>query len=124
MIRTLEAEIEKRNGIAIIDLKGEISSRAESTFLDAFERANDQHSRVILLNLEQVEYINSAGIALIIRMVADARQTGCPVAVSGLSQHYREIFHITRLDDFVTIFSDRDEAVRTLSKTLENKEGR
>ena len=115
MAQTLEAEIENRNRIAIIDLRGEISSLAEKSLLEAYEQANGRRSEIILLNMENVDYINSAGIALIIRLVADARQRDCLVAVSGLTDHYQEIFRITRLDDYVTLYRDRESALEELA---------
>jgi anti-anti-sigma factor len=50
-----------------------------------------------------VDYINSTGIALIVGLLGKARAAEVPVAASGLSDHYREIFEITRLSDFITI---------------------
>jgi len=48
-------------------------------------------------------YINSTGIALIVRLLADARRDHRDVRAAGLSPHYVEIFRITRLSDYVRI---------------------
>lgn len=120
MIRNLLTEVERRDKVSVISLKGEISSLAKDSFFDAYDQANRQKTNAILLDMLEVEYINSAGIALIIRMVSDARERGSKVAVSGLSDHYREIFHITRLDDFVSIYSDRETALKALSNDHAN----
>ena len=50
-----------------------------------------------------VGYINSTGIALVVRLLADARRDGRTVRAIGLTEHYREIFRITRLSDFMEI---------------------
>jgi hypothetical protein len=52
---------------------------------------------------EAVDYINSTGIALIVRLLAEARRDHREVIALGLSDHYREIFRITRLSDYLTI---------------------
>ena len=51
-------------------------------------------------------YINSTGIALIVGLLGRARADGVAVRACGLSDHYREIFEITRLSDFMTIYAD------------------
>ena len=43
------------------------------------------------------------GIALVVRLLADARRDGRTVRAIGLTEHYREIFRITRLSDFMEI---------------------
>ncbi len=56
-----------------------------------------------MLNFAGVDYINSTGIALIVGLLAKARAAHTPLAATGLSEHYREIFTITRLSDFMEI---------------------
>ena len=59
-----------------------------------------------LLDFSDVDYINSTGIALIVGVLAEARKPGREVQARGLAEHYREIFRITRLSDFMTILDD------------------
>ena len=66
----------------------------------------------MLLNFEAVEYINSTGIALIVGLLARGRAEARNIVAFGLDDHYREIFTITRLSDFMTLFPDEDSAVR------------
>ena len=64
----------------------------------------------IVLNFEGVDYINSTGIALIVGLLARARAERRTVGACGLTDHYREIFEITRLSDFMGIYADEDSA--------------
>ena len=59
-----------------------------------------------MLDFTRVDYINSTGIALIVRLLAEARRDHREVIAVGLSDHYREIFRITRLSDYLTIADD------------------
>ena len=56
--------------------------------------------------LPRSTYINSTGIALIVGLLARARKSNRRLVVIGLSDHYVEIFHITRLVDFMSIYPD------------------
>ena len=60
------------------------------------------------LDFTNVDYINSTGIALIVGLLARARADACAISARGLSPHYREIFEITRLSDFMTIITDSE----------------
>jgi anti-anti-sigma factor len=60
----------------------------------------------VLLDFSAVDYINSTGIAVIVGILAQARKNGQELQAGGLAEHYREIFRITRLSDFMTILDD------------------
>ncbi len=107
-----EAGVRFLPAIAIIDLRGEIDALAEEDLLNnAYIKAIGQDPKTIVLNFSEVGYINSKGIALIVSLLAKARQAGIQVFVYGLSPHYLEIFNITRLSDFMTIFPDETTAL-------------
>ena len=61
------------------------------------------HEHGLRLDFGHVGFINSTGIALVVRLLAEARRDGRTVRALGLTEHYREIFRITRLSDFMEI---------------------
>ncbi len=67
-------------------------------------------ARTVALDFTNVEYINSTGIALLVSLLAKARRDGRPVVAWGLTDHYREIFEITRLADFLEVVADEQSA--------------
>lgn len=109
--KPFEAIVRSQPGVAIIDLYGEIDSFAEEALTAAFEQAEGQNPESILLNFNGVHYINSTGIALIVGLLRQARKSGQKLITYGLSDHYVEIFHITRLSDFMMIFPDEVSAL-------------
>ena len=109
--RPLEARVRRSTGISVIDLDGEISGLSEETLDAAFAEASEQGLDAILLNFSGVGYINSTGIALIVGLLAKAQVSGARLIASGLSDHFEQIFQITRLADFITIFADEEAAV-------------
>jgi anti-sigma B factor antagonist len=100
-----------RPGVSVIKLRGQIDSLAEAALESAYAEAIEPGPDSVLLDFEEVDYINSTGIALIVGVLAKARKDRVAVAASGLTDHYREIFEITRLADFMTIFPDAGTAV-------------
>ena len=103
--------VRQRDGVAVIDLVGDVNGHAEETLRTAWEDATAGQPDAVVLNFESAGYINSTGIALIVGMLAKGRAHGVPIRAFGLTPHYREIFEITRLADFLAITSDEDSAV-------------
>ena len=101
--RELEVQVRSEDGEAVIDLLGDVDSGAEQALMAGYAQATDGGAGSVKLNFAGTEYINSTGIAVIVGLLAQARAHGVEVKASGLSDHYREIFEITRLADFMTI---------------------
>ncbi|HEY9087256.1 MAG TPA: STAS domain-containing protein [Anaerolineaceae bacterium] len=110
-VNVLEAHVRTMQGLACIDLMGEISAQAEDVLNRVYEEAVSANPGTILLNFTGVEYINSTGIALILNLLVKAGRSHRKLYSYGLSDHYREIFRITRLSDFMRIFSDENAAM-------------
>ncbi len=75
---------------------------------DAYNQAESSNPGMIVLNFSDVTYINSTGIALIVGLLARARKSRRQLSVYGLSDHYKEVFQITRLSDFMQIYPDEN----------------
>jgi anti-anti-sigma factor len=99
-------------GAVIIDLHGEINGDVESALGSAYDRAEVEATDTIILNFSDVSYINSTGIALIVGLLARARKAHRTLTVFGLSEHYTDIFNITRLVDFMNILPDEQSALK------------
>ncbi|TMD73824.1 MAG: STAS domain-containing protein, partial [Chloroflexi bacterium] len=109
--KSLEAQVRHQPRVAIIDLHGEINAFAEDVLNKAYAEAESRRAEVILLNFSDVDYINSTGIALIVSLLARARKSKRRLLACGLSDHYVEIFQITRLVDFMSVFPDEKSAL-------------
>jgi anti-anti-sigma factor len=101
------ATARQEGDVTVLVLSGEISSAAETGLHAAYEEVRE--APVVLLDFAGVDYINSTGIALIVGILAEARRSHQEVRARGLAEHYREIFRITRLSDFMTILDDQGE---------------
>ncbi len=107
--------VRRRDGVAVIDLAGDVNNAAERALEAAWAEATAERPDAVVLNFEGAGYINSSGIALIVGMLAKGRAAGIEVRAFGLTPHYREIFEITRLADFLAITNDEDSAVKGMA---------
>jgi anti-anti-sigma factor len=108
----LPTGVRRRDGVAVIDLVGDVDRRAEAALDVAWAEATRETPTAVVLNFQDTGYINSTGIALIVGLLAKARAHAIPIRAYGLTPHYQEIFEITRLADFLAINPDEDSAVR------------
>jgi len=101
------ARVRSNGASPVVELSGQISAGAESGLQEAYAEVSAEPK--VLLDFSAVDYINSTGIALIVGILAQARKNGQELQATGLQEHYREIFRITRLSDFMTILDDEGE---------------
>jgi anti-anti-sigma factor len=99
-------------GVAVIDIRGEVSSLAENTLMDAYTQANALGAETIILNFSGMEYMNSSGIGLMVTLLIRAQRQKQRLLICGLNDHYRQIFALTRLEEAITICSSEMEALR------------
>jgi anti-sigma B factor antagonist len=97
-------------GVRVIDIKGEITAFAEKEITEAHEEAG-RGAKAVVLNFEGLEYMNSSGIGLLVTTLIRAQRAGHALLAYGLSDHYRQIFSLTRLDEAIGIYDDEAAAV-------------
>jgi anti-sigma B factor antagonist len=111
----VEVRVRHLTALAVLDLGGDITGQALVDLQGAYEKAMEIDPAAVLLNFTAVDYINSTGIAVLVGILARARQEHRRVIACGLTPHYVEIFQVTRLADFMDLFDDEDTAIRALS---------
>jgi anti-sigma B factor antagonist len=101
---------------SIIDIQGEINSYAENPLMDAYVQACTGGVRNVILNFENLEYMNSSGIGLLVTLLIRARRQNQRLLAYGLSDHYRQIFELTRLNEAITIYDSEAQALEAAQK--------
>ncbi|HLQ48122.1 MAG TPA: STAS domain-containing protein, partial [Candidatus Dormibacteraeota bacterium] len=87
--RKFGAEIAEVPDEVRVRLTGDLNGRADETLADAYRQVAALGPRRVSLDFGRVGYINSTGIALVVRLLAEARRDGRLVRAIGLSEHYR-----------------------------------
>jgi anti-sigma B factor antagonist len=95
----------------VIDITGDLTAASDAVLMAAYEQANVDGVRAIVLSFAALEYMNSSGIGLLVTLLVRAHRTGQQVLAFGLSDHYRQIFELTRLDEAVLIHDSEQEAL-------------
>ncbi len=105
------ADVRAEDGGTVIDLRGDIDGSAGDALREAYAAASKPDPSIVVLNFHDVDYINSTGIAVIVGILAQARQEGRRLVAYGLTDHYRSIFEVTRIADFIHLYGDERSAL-------------
>ena len=97
------------SAIVIIDVQGDVSALAEQALMEAYTQAATPALRNLILNFSGLEYMNSSGIGLLVTLLIRANRQKQRLSAYGLSEHYRHIFELTRLNEAIAL-SDNEAA--------------
>lgn len=112
----VQATVREVPPLTIIDLEGEVTTFAEKPVQNAYRQASEQGAKHILLNFKEVEYINSAGIAVIIGVLTEARKSDQELMITGLTAHYTKIFQMMGLSQYAPLMESEDAARQEVAR--------
>ena len=92
-------------GSATIDLYGDLTAQAAEALTATYTMLEAQNLGIIFFNFAGVDYINSNGIALLISLLARARQSSHTLMAYGLRPFYAELFQLAGLHEYMPILS-------------------
>lgn len=100
-----------QDGTAVIDIRGEVTAACESALMSAYNQAGGPQTHRLVLNFSGLEYMNSGGIGMLVTLLVRTNRQRQQLAAFGLSDHYRQIFELTRLDEAIAIYKDEPAAL-------------
>ena len=102
-------DVTRDGSAAILRVHGEITGGSEPPIMAAYADAGD--ARSIVLDFSQLDYMNSGGIGLLVTLLVRAQRAGQKLLAVGLTEHYRQILALTRLDEAIAIHDDEPAAL-------------
>ena len=96
-----------KNGL-VLKLTGDVTKAAESELLAGFEGGDGfgEGVRFLALDLSRVPYINSGGMAVLIRLARGGKKAGLHTFAWGVTPHYEKLFRMVGLTEFVMLYPD------------------
>jgi anti-sigma B factor antagonist len=95
----------------ILDIEGELTAFAEDVLMAAYNQACDARVQNVVLNFEKLEYMSSSGIGLLVTLLIRAQRRQQRLLAYGLSEHYRHILELTRLNEAIAVCATEREAL-------------
>jgi anti-anti-sigma factor len=111
----VEMRVRQEPGVSVIAIHGEVTGFAEEALMEAYAQASRGGCPVVLLDFSGLEYMNSTGIGLLVTLLIRAQRQQQRLLACGLSEHYRQIFDLTRLNEAIGIYDSQAEALAAVA---------
>ncbi|MBI4467080.1 MAG: STAS domain-containing protein [Acidobacteria bacterium] len=112
----MKVNVRQRGQTTILDVDGQITFESTPGLREHLLTALKKKSSV-LVNLSQVAYMDSSGIATLVEGLKAAHTQKASFGLFGLTKNTRSVLELVRLDKVFKIFGDEEEAVRLLAST-------
>lgn len=111
----MKIEHRKQESVCILNIEGNIAFEKVGEVKNYVKPLlSDDSISTILINFENVEFIDSSGIGLLVSVFKTLQQRQAKLILSDLSKKNSEIFNMTRLDKIMSIYPTEDEALASL----------
>src|SRR5258707_15154576 len=99
----------------LLELRGEIDLNENPTVTARLVPFIEKQSPAIVVDLSEVYYVDSSGLAIFIDALQRIHRYGGKLALAGLKGNVAMVFQIARLDNIFLIFDDRETAVNAVA---------
>ena len=107
---TLSIETDNRQVISIMKVKGRVDSETAPEFDTALSNLLRDNRCKIVLNLQDVEFLSSAGLRAMVKALKDAQKSGGDVRLASVSQPIEVILRTVGMLQMFKMFSTNEEA--------------
>lgn len=105
-----------KDGILMVDCSGRIVFGEESSLLrSTVKNALSENSRIVL-NLGEVNYIDSGGLGTLVELRTSAQNAGGTIKLTRLTKHVSDLLQITKLLTVFDVYNSEAEAVESFRK--------
>ncbi len=110
----MDIKTERNNGTLIAKAEGRIDGVNARDFEEAMKAAIGDDDNTVIIDLEGLSYISSAGLRVILLIAKTLRKRNAELVLCSLSDSIREVFEISGFDKIIPVHASREEALATL----------
>ena len=104
------------DGVLIVDCSGRLVFGEESASLRDLVKKLLAESPNVVMNLHEVNYLDSGGLGTLVSLFTTARNAGGAVKLASLSQRVGDLLQVTKLLTIFEVFDDEQAAARSFKK--------
>ena len=109
----MEAAFRKVDEVIIVDLSGRfVMGEAVETFRQMINQLVVESQKNILLNLSEVEWIDSSGIGELVSSLKMAESFGASVKLLRIGDKVRHVLSISRLLPLLAVYENEEDAIQ------------
>ncbi|MFM1874680.1 MAG: hypothetical protein RL266_417 [Bacteroidota bacterium] len=101
----MEYTITDQAGYKLVSISGRLIEKSQADgLIKEFEGLVSGGTNRYLMSLENLEYVNSTGLNLLIGMFTQARNAGGELVIGGISPKVKKLMVMTKLDSIFKIY--------------------
>jgi len=109
---TIEIQVHQQDGATIVRPKGDVDLQRSPVLRDQLKVVSDRKPQRLIVDLSDVSYMDSSGVATLVEAMQLARRGKYPLVLCALQDRVKSIFEIARLDTVFQIAPDLDAAMQ------------
>ena len=111
---SLEIGRRDREGVVLLDLKGRITIGQEaSDFRAAYEKVAVEPGARLLLNMLQVDYVDSTGLGAMVMCSMRLKNSNGVAKLVNVNRRNIELIVMTKIDSIFEVFNDETDAINS-----------
>jgi len=104
-----------KDGILVVDCVGRIVFGDETSYLrDTVKQLLLEYKRIVL-NLGEVNYIDSGGLGTLVALYTSARSAGVSIKLANLTQRVGDLLQVTKLLTVFEVYDSEEKALQAFS---------
>lgn len=115
MWQPLEIEIVRNPPVSVMRLKSDFTAESGDAFNEAFHALSEEGNKLFIVDFAEITHLNSGGLAVLIGMLSELKETGGKLAFSSMASHFKRMTHIIGLTDYITVHHSEEEAIEALT---------
>lgn len=109
----MQINIEEKGGVTVVKVIGDIDINTSPEFKKSCDSAISAKKDKIVINLSDVSYVDSSGLATLVEVLKNMRAYGGKLKLASLSDKVRGLFEITKLDKLFDIAADEEGSINS-----------
>lgn len=111
----VKIETKPESNFQLIEVEGEIDASSSIELDNALKEASEKY-KIILINLEGLDYISSAGLGVFISYLEELKKQEIQLVIFGLQEKVKEVFAILGLQHLMNIEENKEEAIALINE--------
>lgn len=112
----MELKIRKNGEIFIVDVNGEMDLYNSYKLKELVMKMLEKNVKKFVINLEQVDYIDSSGIGALIFICSTLKKMNLKLSITNVHGSVKKVIELTKLMGYFPISNSVEEAVLALSE--------
>lgn len=110
----MELKMRKNKDVFIIDVSGEMDLYNSYKLKELVMKMMERQFKSVVINMEEVEYIDSSGIGALIHIYSTMKKASCQLYITNIHGSVKKVIELTKLMGYFPITNSLEEALQKL----------